>query len=289
MRGKVKEKSPAAIQARRDFGVFLRDMREKAHLSRLRLEGRTGISVSRISCFEKGAYLPESEEISQYIKFFLQVGISPDELLERYFSASDLQNDSGEILPVDSLYFDISRLPLADNYAEGEVFEQARSNPKALLADAYWLPSRAQIRINLISRYEEYSAECEATLNFCLQSLSGAGFPSPQKKEYLQQLSNRCVKLQAITKVQCTSLAREASLMLKRYKKVGEIFETYAGDLPGYALAKKQFYFGLTLEETLQTERYTRRWAQTLQERTLHTFQERVGAAYVERGIGPKN
>lgn len=29
MRGKVKEKSPAAIQARRDFGIFLRDMREK--------------------------------------------------------------------------------------------------------------------------------------------------------------------------------------------------------------------------------------------------------------------
>lgn len=289
MRGKVKEESPAAIQARRDFGVFLRDMREKAHLSRLRLEGKTGIGVSRISYFEKGECLPESEEISQYIKLFLQVGISPDELLERYFSALDIRSSSEERQSVDDLHFDIPSMRLTDSYAEEEVFEQARSNAKALLVDAYWLPSRAQIRINLIRRYEEYSAECEATLDFCLQSLSDAGLTLPQQKEYLKQFLNRRIKRQATIKAQCTSLAREASLMLKRYKKVDEVFETYAGDLPGYALTKKHYYFGLTLEETLQTERYSARWAQTLQKHTLTAFQKRVESAYVERGIGPEN
>ena len=84
----------------------------------------------------------------------------------------------------------------------------------------------------------------------------------------------------------CISLATEAQQMLTTYKEIGKLFDTYAADLPGYRLVKKQFYYGKTLDEVLKTEVYTRRWAQTLQERTLKIFQQRVKEQYDKRRIG---
>ena len=78
----------------------------------------------------------------------------------------------------------------------------------------------------------------------------------------------------------CKTLALEAQQMLATYKEICDLFDTYAADLPGYTLVKNQFYYGQTLNTVLENINYTRRWAQTLQKRTLATFQQRVKEQY---------
>lgn len=279
------QQSPAAIEARRDFGVLLRDFRHKLGLSRPKLEQKTGLSAARIYYFEHALTLPTDEEISQYIEVAVQMGYPADAILDAFGKAGNEEKRPGCKLPGGPLQTQTVAPLVPDEQVAREVLSQAAENPKALLESAQCLPVRAQIRVGRINFWEETSAAYNDTADFLLKYSECVDL-TEQTRERIIQLADTRNVISSLIKCQCSSLAREAQYFLKRYKKVGEVFDTYASDLPGYILTKNQFYLGMTLNEILLSEQYTRRWAQTLQARALKTFQKRVGELNDERRIG---
>lgn len=281
--------SPTALEAWRDLGVILKKFRNAVNLSKQRLSQKIGISAARIDGFERALVFPESEEISQYIKAALQLDYFPNEILEAFSEAQDkIKGFDCELADSDSQHMKVE-FYCADRNDECDIWESAIKNPKALLEGARWLPTRSQIRIERINFWERFLAKYDDTITFLLQYLNRPDLVSDRGQSRLAQLIDSQESVVNIVKEHCADLAKEAQSLLARYKRIGSIFDTYASDLPGYTLAKNQFFFGMTLDEALSRERYTRRWAQTLQARTLQIFRDRIGEIYDKRGTGPFN
>ncbi len=276
------EQNSAAIKARRDLGVLLRDFRNTIGLARPKLAQKMDISFSRIYKFEHAMLLPTSEEISQYIEVALQTGYPSDVILDAFGKAVDAEKrfncePSGEPSQTQTV------APLvSDNQIEREVLERAIENPKSLLEDARWLSDGAQIQIERINSWEKIIADYNDTADFLLQCSECVDSLTEQTRESITRLESRRSATSALVKEHCSSLAREAQNLLKRYKKIGEVFDSYAGELPWFVLVKNHYYLGMTLNEVLLSVPYTKAYARALLARTLQTFQKRVEKLYDE-------
>ncbi len=276
------EQSSATIEARRDLGGILRDFRNTIGFSRPKLDQKTGIGLSRIYAFEHAKALPANEEISQYIEVALQMGYPSDVILDAFSKAVDAEKRFN-CEPAGEPSQTLTVAPLVpDAQIEREVLNHALENPKSLLEDTRWLSVGAQIQIERINFWEKIIADYNDTADFLLQYLEYVGSITKQTRESITRLESMRSAISALVKEHCSSLAREAQYLLKRYKKIGKVYDAYACDLPGYVLAKNQFYLGMTLNEALLSAPYTRRYAQTLQARALQTFQKRVEKLYDE-------
>lgn len=246
----VKSINPAAFEAWRDLSVLLKEVRIKSGLTKGQLAQKIGAAPSRITEFESCSVRPKYGDLQAYYEAAISVGTSPVDLLGLLCKAID-EEKGYTTKPTAHNFRPIALMPCAESLDinESDLIERATTDPKAFLMSARWLPARAEDRMERTAFFRCYIDKVEGV------------------KEH------------------CITIAREAQQLLDLYKKIGKLFTAYAADLPGYELTKRQFYYGERLTEILRDQRYTRRWAQTLQERTLSTFQQRVREQYDKRGI----
>lgn len=289
--GKIVKKtlSPAALEAWRDFGNILKKFRNEIKLSKKKLSQQIGISAIRIDELERAIVFPKNSEISRYIKIALQFDHFPGDILEAFSRAEDeIKGLNREIVREDVPQAEIEYF-CVDRDDKCNIWESAIQNPKKWLEGARWLPALAQIRIGRIDFWERVLAEYDNTMRFLLQCSNCPGLVSKQSQDRIYKLKDRRESVADLVKNECMSLAKDAKSLFEQYKKIESIFDTYANDLPGCTLVKDQYFFGMTLYEVISQEGYTRRWAQTLQARTLQIFRDRIGDIYDKRGAGAFN
>lgn len=237
--------NPATLDSWRDLSVLLKEVRIKTGLTQNHFASRANMETWRLQFIELGYVRPTSKDLSAYFGIVLSVGICPIDIFETYCRAKNMEIGSTANLSANQKAYAApicSQAAITSN--EYDIVKCATTDPKGLLLSARWLPARAGDRMERITFFSDY-----------IDKVDGI-------KEY------------------CKTLALEAQQMLATYKEICDLFDTYAADLPGYTLVKNQFYYGQTLNTVLENINYTRRWAQTLQKRTLATFQQRVKEQY---------
>ena len=128
-----------------------------------------------------------------------------------------------------------------------EQIELAISDPKAFLRLAQFAPLRAESRLSRLEFFDQY-----------VDTVPGI-------KEH------------------CKMIAQEAAELIQFYKSAGNLLQEFLGDHRDYELVRRQFYLGETLREILDDMAWTRRWAQTLQNRALKVFTQRLAEEYDKR------
>lgn len=243
----LKSLNPAAFEAWRDLSVLLKDVRNKSGLTKAQLAKDSGINAAQIIEFELCHVRPTYADLRGYFKAAISVGMSPTDLFELLCRAIDEEKG----YTAEHALRPVFPAPCTESLDidESNLIERAAADPKAFLMSARWLPERAEDRMERIAFFRDY------------------------------------IDRTASAKEHCINLAREAQHLLSLYKETGKLFATYAADLPGYELTKRQFYHGERLTAILKTHQYTRRWAQTLQERTLSIFQQRMKEQHDKRRI----
>jgi transcriptional regulator with XRE-family HTH domain len=268
--------TPAMKMARKELGAYLKELRCRAGLTQATLASRMETSAPRVGFFELGKYVPTREELRAYYDIEIQVTDLDYDLFLTVQKAEGIDYEdeweaAGHI--ADTLTSSMKCQP------ETFVYERAITDPKGLLVSARSLLLRANAKFELINSLENGIAARESSLEFCSQ-MANAWELEKSVNTRLGELNASQKNLAEIVKIYCTQLAEESLALLDQYKKIDEVFTLYAGDLPGYTLTRRQFYLGETLETILPDEKYTRRWAQTLQSRCLSAFQARVKENY---------
>ena len=242
-----KKVTPAATEKQREFGALLKEIRQKAGLSRKKMGRMLGdVSPAGVTRYEwtnssRSGGIPSTKQLRSYFSLALKVGVDPVDVMNAY---CDADNERRPWLYEKSLSYP---QPVFESMLAPAVnlFDIAISDPQSFLERVCWNPLRVQTAMDRLTFWSGYK-------------------DIPGVVEH------------------CERIAQDAKQMLDEYKQTGAIFHQFAHDLAGYEITRKVYYGGLPLRIVLEmvSKPYTFRWAQELMRRTLIIFQRRVRDKY---------